>query len=1166
MTPASLLRPRLWLTAALCLASLPAAGVQDGAYRRVLRIDPVARTGMRYVLTGDRYTYSPAEAPVSAVPAGAPERTVLFGGMVELSFGGLKPGASYRVEAAFLSDSAQRRVRVTAGRAELEANLALPFAQVVRRQWQVPSEAYRSGTLDLRLQALAGPNAVVCWLEIWSTDAAVPTPPVGLASRLERLPTPVVRLWPRPSRVAGVRRPVMPLDGPWRFHPRPPVRFWSLGAAALRAWPMAAVPGEWTMQGFTVPAGQAAGYARRFDLPRDWAGKRVFLRFDSVQSLCRVFVNGHEVGGHEGGFVPFNLEVTRAVRPGVNSLALAVTSESTADGLASASQYAAHPLGGISRSVTLFALPKDAIAEQTTETRFDRRFRDADLIIGLRADAAGYAGRLQARLRLVAPDGRVAATSMVAFTRTATSGAATVRLRLRAPLKWDPEHPRLYRLTTCLLKGGRVVQELTERVGLRQIQVRGNRLLVNGRPVKLHGVNRHEVHPLLGRSLTPALCREDARLFRQANCNYIRTSHYPPSEAFLDACDELGLMVECEAPLCWVQHGANPIWAKMDHRDPALLPYLQRVNLENVAANRRHPSIILWSLANESLWTPLWARVLHDVKTADPTRPTSFHDQCWGGYNNAASTADIAVYHYPGETGPAACDAEKRPVLFGEYAHIETYNRREVLTDPGIRDHWGGPLARMVDLMFAHPGCLGGAIWSGIDDTFHLPGGRMVGYGPWGIIDGWRRTKPEYRHVQKAYSPVRVLAPEKPLPVGRDWTIAVRNRYDFADLAEVRVDWRLGSQAGTARCTAPPGGVGRLRIVAPVAAKAGQTLRLTFTDPRGFACDTEELRVGSGPAPTATRATVAVRLEETPAAFTVHSGGAMVTIDRTTGVITQATAGRRTVLCGGPTLMLLPLSNASGGDGGVAGNDFRAGIAPFNPVCEGWSPTSVDAREEADGGVTVTVRGAYAEASGATTLRFPREGGLRAAYRYQVSRAVDPRQWGLVFYAPAALDQLGWSRRGLWTTYPADHIARLAGTARANPGPQDAAGAPRGPWSADRTPLGTADFRGTKSGILRASLRGKDGIGFAVASDGSQAVRAFVDGQRIGLLVAEFNTGGADGFFAGHYASERKPLRPGDTLSGEVRLELGGRQDRACCPRPLCLAGATRAQNSYSAP
>lgn len=1140
MTTMGWTRLRLWLAAALCLSALPALGAQDGALRRVLRIDAATGDGAPYVLTGDRYTYSPGEIPTSAVASGAPERTVLFGGMVEFSFGGLKPGASYRVQAAFLSDSALRRMRVTAGRSELEADLALPFAQVVNREWQVPAEAYRSGTLDMRLQALAGPNAVVCRLELWSTDPAVPTPPVGLASRLARVPTPVVRLWPRPSRVAGVRRPVISLDGPWRFHPRPPVRFWSLGASAWRRWPAAAVPGEWTMQGFSVPAGKSAAYVRRFDLPRDWAGKRVFLRFDSVQSLCRVFVNGRDVGGHEGGFVPFNLEVTRAVRPGVNTLALAVTSESTADGLASASQYAAHPLGGISRSVALFALPQAAIAEQTTETRFDRRYRDADLLVRVRA--AAPSGPLRVRLRLVAPNGRQAAIATASLARTGKGEAATTaRLRLRAPLKWDPEHPHLYRLTTSLLQGGRAVQELTERVGLRRIEVRGNRLLVNGRPVKLHGVNRHEVHPLLGRSLTPALCREDARLFRQANCNYIRTSHYPPSEAFLDACDELGLMVECEAPLCWVQHGANPVWAKWDHRDPGLLPYLLRANLENVAANRRHPSVIIWSLANESLWTPLWARTLREVKAADPTRPASFHDQCWGGYNNAASTADIAVYHYPGENGPSACDAEKRPVLFGEYAHIETYNRREVLTDPGIRDHWGGPFARMVDLMFAHPGCLGGAIWSGIDDTFHLPGGRMVGYGPWGIIDGWRRTKPEYRHVQKAYSPVRVVDPDKPLPVGRDWTIGVRNRYDFADLGEVRVDWRLGSQGGAARCTSPPGGVGRLRIVAPVAAKPGQALRLTFTDPRGFVCDTEQLRIGSVPSATAARSTFAVRLDETPAAFTVRSGGAVVTIDRATGQITQATSAGRTVLCGGPTLMLLPLSNASGGDGGVAGNDYRAGIPPYNPVCEGWTPASVEAQREADGGVMVTVRGAYAEASGEMTFRFPREGGLRVGYRYQVSREVSPRQWGLVFYAPTGLDQLDWQRRGLWTTYPADHIARLAGTARADAGPQDAAAAPRWTWAADRTPLGSADFRGTKAGILQASLRGRDGIGFAVASDGSQAVRAFVDGPRIGLLVADYNTGGADGFFAGHYAAERKPLRAGDTISGEVRLELGVR-------------------------
>ncbi len=279
------------------------------------------------------------------------------------------------------------------------------------------------------------------------------------------------------------------------------------------------------------------------------------------------------------------------------------------------------------------------------------------------------------------------------------------------------------------------------------------------------------------------------------------------------------------------------------------------------------------------------------------------------------------------------------------------------------------------------------------------------------------------------------------------------------------------------------------------------------------------------PAPPA-RLRARVTLEATPAAYTVRSGEAVVTISRATGRITRAAVQGRTVLVGGPKLMLLPLSNASGGDGGTAGNDFRAGIEPFSPVCRGWSCAGVDARTDSDGGATITVGGAYTEATGTVTYRFPPEGGLRIAYRFQMQPEVNPRQWGITLYAPADMDRVSWLRHTAWTAYPSDHIGRPVGAARANPGPQDTERNPTGPWALDRAPLGSADFRSTRAGILRAALREPTGLGCAVISNGAQAVRAFVDGPRIGLLVADYNTGGADGFFATHYAAERRPPPP----------------------------------------
>lgn len=160
-----------------------------------------------------------------------------------------------------------------------------------------------------------------------------------------------------------------------------------------------------------------------------------------------------------------------------------------------------------------------------------------------------------------------------------------------------------------------------KRFGFREIEVRGNELLVNGRAVKLRGVCRHEAHPLTGRVLTAELQRQDVELYRAANCNFIRTSHYPPAEELLELCDEAGMFVEVEAPVCWVGHHANENWKKLNYQDTAYYPYVLQVNMEMIHFYRNHPSVLFWSMANESYWNREFAQVQEYVLKADPTRP-----------------------------------------------------------------------------------------------------------------------------------------------------------------------------------------------------------------------------------------------------------------------------------------------------------------------------------------------------------------------------------------------------------------------------------------------------------------------------------------------------------------------------------------------------------------
>ncbi len=200
------------------------------------------------------------------------------------------------------------------------------------------------------------------------------------------------------------------------------------------------------------------------------------------------------------------------------------------------------------------------------------------------------------------------------------------------------------------------------------------------------------------------------------------------------------------------------IWQQWNYKDWKFFNCMLLANLEKMQVQRSHPSVIIWSLGNESRWSPLWAEIFKRVQALDPTRPVTFHDQCWGSYNNAHSTTNIGVYHYPGFGNPDAWDNEGRPILFGEYCQSETpTTAANKIGDPGLRDAWGLGLSKMWELMRSHQGCLGGSIWAAMDDTFFLPDGRTVGYGTWGPLDGWRRPKPEYWHVIKAYSPVRIV-------------------------------------------------------------------------------------------------------------------------------------------------------------------------------------------------------------------------------------------------------------------------------------------------------------------------------------------------------------------------------------------------------------------------
>lgn len=933
------------------------------------------------------------------------------------------------------------------------------------------------------------------------------------------------------------------LNGNWLFNPEPGNEFPK--KLNLQEWRNILVPGEWYMQGFSVREGLYAGYYRKFNVPEEWKDKIIKLRCDGIYSGTIIYINGKYAGAHEGGFNAFEIDVTDHIAAGKeNNIGIAVQSETMSDTLASATQYAAHQLGGITRKIYLIAVPKIHVSSLELNTEFDKKYADAKLKMKL-SIFNGSSRKIESykiKVNLYSPSGnRIELGGIREIKAEAGPGGEVVsflEFNVSRPEKWDAENPNLYKLNVDF-SAGRFNEKFSSKIGFRHIEVIGNKLFVNGNPVKLKGANRHEVHPLLGRSLNEEIWKKDALLFKGANCNYIRTSHYPPAEEFINYCDEIGLFVELENPFCWVGHAANERWKTSDPKSNKLLSSILRLTKETVQFYRNHPSIIIWSLANESAWTDNWKQTLDMINTLDPSRPKSFHDQSYGEYNNYGSIElPIANYHYPSPVDISFTRKFSRPLLFGEYAHINTYNRQEIVADPGVRDSWGRGFEPFVEDMYYAAGNLGGAVWSGIDDVFHLKDGRAVGYGEWGIIDGWRRIKPEYWHMKKSYSPVKVHNSYIPVPdKGEHVKLILENRFDFTSFDAISIDGLIGDKKIKINSDLKPHETGVAQFLLPEVSADGMQLQISFRNKNGDLIDQVVLPVGSHQSKKnihETKEKFKVNYTEDAGTVVVNAGKYEWHFQKTTGRINKASLNGKTIITDGPGFMLIPLST------GPCNTEHKADIEPLNPISQNWKLGKLSVIDSL-GGVSIKVEGSWDDAGGKIVYLIDETGKMTISYSLICKVDINPRQWGLLFALPNKYENLTWSRKGQWSYYPDNHIGRSSGSA-----------VPFGPlgkeikigqepdweWRYDRNKMGSNDFRATRDNIYYASLRDQSGLGIMIISDGSDAFRSFVENGEIKFLVAPFSTGGGDMFFSTHLTSERRPLKPGSKLNAKITLIL----------------------------
>jgi beta-galactosidase len=592
--------------------------------------------------------------------------------------------------------------------------------------------------------------------------------------------------------------PALSLNGDWRFRLSPTAALSDIHADSDfddSDWALLPVPAHWVLEGdgaygrpiYTnvqypfpldpphVPDENPTGdYRRTFQLPSDWPDSaEIALRFDGVESMYRVWLNGREVGIGTGSRLAQEFDVTAHVRPGENVLAVRVHQWSAASYLEDQDQWW---LPGIFRDVVLVARPTDGLAD-----------------VWLRTGWSGGAGWIE-------PEIVAAASAFPVTLRVPELGIETVwarpedvsRVDIAAVAPWTAESPRLYESTV-----GSTGEEVRLRLGFRTVEIRGDRFLVNGERIVFHGMNRHEAHPVRGRVFDEQHAREDLARMKRFNVNAIRTSHYPPHPRLLDLADELGFWVILECDL--ETHGFEKNgWAGNPSDDPAWREtYLDRIE-RAVERDKNHPSIVMWSLGNESGTGANLAAMSAWVHARDAGRPVHYEGDYTGEYTDVysrmyATVPETDQIGTDGSTAPLlnctpAQGARQRtkPFLLCEYAHA-------MGNGPGALDQYEA-------LVDTHPRLHGGFVWEWRDHgvlsrtadgmPFYAYGGdfgEVVHDGNF-VMDGMILS--DDTPTPGLYEFAAVAAPVR-FAFDRDAGVTVENRRHSTATDDLRFDWRV---------------------------------------------------------------------------------------------------------------------------------------------------------------------------------------------------------------------------------------------------------------------------------------------------------------------------------------------------------------------------------------
>lgn len=676
----------------------------------------------------------------------------------------------------------------------------------------------------------------------------------------------------------------MSLDGKWKFRwtPTPDERIADFYRIDFndKDWKDFPVPANWEINGYGTPIYVSAGYPfkidpprvmsepkadyttykernpvgqyrRLFTLPAAWkADGQTFIRFEGVMSAFYVWINGCRVGYSQGSMEPSEFNITPFLKSGENQIALEVYRYSDGSYLEDQDFWR---FGGIHRSIHLVHTPDIRIRDFVVRTLPMNGYRDFTLQIDpqlsvygsmrgdghtLQAILTDVSGQEVAQLKSGVEEildlEHKAAVMNEWYPQRGPRKLGRLSAVVTSPQLWTAETPYLYQLQLILKDGkGRIVEQVQQPVGFRSIEIKEGSMLVNGKPIRFRGVNRHEHDPRTARVMSEERMLQDILLMKKGNVNAVRTSHYPNVSRWYELCDSLGLYVMDEADI--EEHGLRGTLASSPDWHAAFLDRAVRM----AERDKNHPSIVMWSMGNESGYGPNFAAIsawLHDF---DPTRPV--HYEGAQGVNGAPDPATVDVisrfytrvkqeYLNPGI--PEGEDKERaenarwerlleiaertndnRPVLTSEYAHC----MGNALGN--FKEYW--------DEIYSHPRMLGGFIWDWVDQGIYktLPDGRrMVAYGGDfgdkpnlkafcfnGVVMSDRETTPKYEEMKKVYAPVELRIGSGELRIeNRNHHIGLEN---YRCLWDIRVNGRRVKQGELVLPLLAPGEEGSISFV-----------------------------------------------------------------------------------------------------------------------------------------------------------------------------------------------------------------------------------------------------------------------------------------------------------------------------------------------------------------